>query len=131
MPNLTLSLLQDAYAVCRFPPMASVATPPRCAFSVLIQAADETTLVCPQDLASQDLASEEAQIELGWRCLRIEQAFDFSVAGILASVLQPLADAKIGIFASSTFSTDYVLVKARDLERAIAALTGVGHAVRR
>ena len=41
----------------------------------------------------------------------------------------PLAQAGIGIFAISTFSTDYVLVKAGDTQGAAAALREAGHTV--
>jgi hypothetical protein len=57
------------------------------------------------------------------------QSFDFGVPGILASVLEPLAKAGIGIFASSTFSTDYVLVKEQDVDRAMEALQTAGHRI--
>jgi hypothetical protein len=125
MPSLNLSPLKDFYAVCRFPTGTPVAAPSPGSFSLLVQATEETTLVCPLDLAPS-----EAEIDAGWRCFRIEQSFDFSVPGILASVLTPLAQAGIGIFATSTFSTDYVLVKAGDAEKAVAALKEAGHAVR-
>jgi hypothetical protein len=45
-------------------------------------------------------------------------------------VLEPLARAGIGIFATSTFSTDYVLVKAGDVERAVQTLQAAGHHIR-
>lgn len=125
MPALTLSLLQAPYAVCRFPSGAPVAPPSPGSFSLLVQADEETTLVCP--LAQ---APAGAEIDAGWRCFRILQTFDFSIPGILASVLTPLAQAGIGIFATSTFSTDYVLVKAGDAEKAVAALQAAGHSVR-
>ena len=125
MPTLTLSLLAEPYAVCRFPTGTPVSSPRPGAFSLLVQAVEETTLVCPLDQAPP-----EAEIDAGWRCFRIEQSFDFSVPGILASVLAPLAGAGIGIFATSTFSTDYVLVKTADTEKAVAALEDAGHSVR-
>jgi hypothetical protein len=122
MPALTLSLLEVAYAVCRLPAGASVTPPSPGQFSLLVQASEETTLVCPLDQVLP-----ESEVDAGWRCFKIEQSFDFSVPGILASVLAPLAKAGIGIFATSTFSTDYVLVKAGDVERAVAALRAAGH----
>ena len=124
MPALTLSLLADAYAVCRLPAGTPVPAPAAAAFSLLVQAPEETTLVCRADLSPPD-----AQVDPGWRCFRIEQSFDFSTPGILASVLDPLARAGVGIFATSTFSTDYVLVKARDLSRAVEALEAAEHTV--
>ncbi|WP_112664519.1 ACT domain-containing protein [Microvirga flavescens] len=127
MPNLTLSLLSDSFAVCRFAAGTQVPPPPPTSFGLVVHAAEETTLVCTESEAP----AKAHIVDAGWRCLRIEQSFDFSVPGILASVLQPLADAKVGIFATSTFSTDYVLVKALDTERAVAALVKAGHEVKR
>jgi uncharacterized protein len=124
MPALTLSLLDDTYAVCRLPAGTAVQAPSPGAFSLLVQAVEETSLVCPVDQAPAG-----AQIDAGWRCFRIEQSFDFSVPGILASVLDPLAKAGIGIFATSTFSTDYVLVKDADAQRAVEALRVAGHTI--
>ena len=43
------------------------------------------------------------------------------MVGVLASLVQLLAQAGIGVFAVSTFDTDYLLVKAANLARAIAA----------
>jgi hypothetical protein len=41
------------------------------------------------------------------------------------------AAAHINLFAISTFDTDYVLVKAANVERACAALVAAGHRVKR
>jgi hypothetical protein len=54
---------------------------------------------------------------------------DFSLTGILASIAGPLADARVSIFAISTYETDYILVPAPALPAAIAALTAAGHEV--
>jgi hypothetical protein len=124
MPALTLTLLADTYVICRLPADKAVAAPRPGSFALLVYAREETTLVCRADEAPAG-----ADVEAGWRCFGIEQAFDFSVPGILASVLSPLAQAGIGIFATSTFSTDYVLVKASDLAPAIEALRAAGHGV--
>ncbi|KFG68918.1 ACT domain-containing protein [Microvirga sp. BSC39] len=124
MPSLTLSLLADSYAVCRFPTGTPVTPPEPGAFSLLVQAIEETTLVCPLHQAPPGV-----ETDAGWRCFRIVQSFDFGVPGILASVLDPLAGAGIGIFATSTFSTDYVLVKEQDVDRAMEALRAAGHRV--
>jgi len=124
VPTLTLSLLAETYAVCRFPAGTPVRLPESEAFSLLVQAVEETTLVCPLNQVPS-----EAETDAGWRCFRIMQSFDFAVPGILASVLEPLARAGIGIFATSTFSTDYVLVKEQDADRAMEALRTAGHRI--
>ena len=47
----------------------------------------------------------------------------FALTGVLASVLNPLAAAEIGIFALSTFDTDWILVRAESVDAAAAALS--------
>ncbi|MCB7137483.1 ACT domain-containing protein [Cellulosimicrobium marinum] len=49
--------------------------------------------------------------------------------GVLASVLVPLADARVPVFVASTFHADLVLVPEQRLGEATAALRGAGHAV--
>jgi hypothetical protein len=85
---------------------------------------EEMTLVCRAARIPPGVQSSG-----GWRCLRIEQHFSFDVPGVLASVLNPLTDAGVGIFANSTFSTDYVFVMGSDLDKAVAALKAHGHEI--
>ena len=122
MPSLNLSLLKETYAVSRLPAGRAVTAPLPGPFSLLVQAPEETTLVCPVDQAPP-----EAETDARWHCFRILVSTNLSVPGILASVLDPLARAGIGIFATSTFSTDYVLVKETDTSRAVEALQAAGH----
>jgi uncharacterized protein len=67
--------------------------------------------------------------QAGWVVLALRGAFEFSEAGVLASLAQPLAKAGIGILAISTFDTDYLLVAEANLDAAVAALTAAEHAV--
>jgi len=46
---------------------------------------------------------------------------------VLASFIQPLAEARIPIFAISTFDTDYVLIKRENVGQALVALIAAGH----
>ena len=57
-------------------------------------------------------------------------SIDFAVVGVLASLAVPLAQARVSLFAVSTFDTDHVLIKDHDLSRAVEALTAHGHVVR-
>jgi len=68
--------------------------------------------------------------EDGWKGFRIEGILDFSLIGILSKISAILADNKIGIFAVSTYNTDYILVKEGDLERAAQALSKAGYVVK-
>lgn len=57
-----------------------------------------------------------------WKTFKVEGLLDFSLTGILASLSQPLAAHKISLFAVSTYDTDYILVKEKDLDAAIKVL---------
>ena len=78
----------------------------------------ECSLVCPTEFAP------EAAIERddGWRAFRVAGQLDFSLIGILSRISGILAEAGIGIFAVSTFDTDYILTRAENYERALSAL---------
>ncbi len=84
---------------------------------------EEISLVCK----TEDAPEKTAEREDGWRCFRIEGQLDFSLTGILSRISAVLADAGIGIFAVSTYNTDYVLVKARDLDRSVSSLKEAGY----
>lgn len=72
---------------------------------------------------------EATAINTGWRALMAAGPLDFSLTGILSSIAAPLAEARISIFAVSTFDTDYVLVKEDTLAAAVAELRAAGHEV--
>jgi uncharacterized protein len=124
--QLTLVLLPERFAVCRL----SKASPlPEWAlggeFFSITRTPYELSLVC-----RQAVVPEGVRCETDWRCLQVEGTLDFSLTGILASLTLPLADAGISIFALSTFDTDYLLVKEKQLQDAIKALTAAGHRIK-
>jgi hypothetical protein len=84
-------------------------------------------IVCAEDFCTEDRISDGATVERGWVALKLEGPILFSMSGVLASFVEPLAAAQIPIFAISTFDTDYVLIKRQDLERAVRALAAAGH----
>lgn len=65
----------------------------------------------------------------GWRAFRICGTLDFSLIGILSKISTILAEAEIGIFALSTYDTDYILVKKCNFEKAMAALRSAGYEI--
>lgn len=72
----------------------------------------------------------DVRAEPGWRAFKFHGPFDFALTGVLASVLEPLAEAGVGVFAVSTFDTDYLLVKAAQYDVTVRALRARGHEVR-
>ena len=91
-------------------------------FFCVVRSRDELSIVCEENRAPDGI-----RVEKNWVALKLEGPFPFSMTGVLASFLQPLAEAQIPIFAISTFDTDYVLIKREYLERAGEALGDVGH----
>ena len=83
----------------------------------------ELSLVCETDRTPADTLARED----GWRAFRIVGQLDFALTGILSGIAAVLADAQIGIFAVSTYDTDYILVKAENLGPAVEALTRAGY----
>ena len=78
----------------------------------------ERSLVC----LTEQVPTNVIRREDGWRALRICGVLDFSLIGILAGISSTLAEAGVGIFAISTYETDYILIKDEQFERAIDAL---------
>jgi hypothetical protein len=54
---------------------------------------------------------------------------DDLLIGILSKISTLLADNKIGIFAISTYNTDYILTKAENYLRALEILSEAGYQV--
>src|ERR1700757_461992 len=93
----------------------------------VVRTRDELSIVCNEDVCTEDRIPDGACVERGWLALKLEGPFPFTMTGVLASFLQPLAEARIPIFAISTFDTDYVLIKRENLEQAAVALGAAGH----
>ena len=124
--HLTLLALPGTLAICRLPPTEAVpAWAVSGPFVSITRTAEELSVVCPESVVP-----EGVRCERGWRAWRLAGTFDLTAeTGVLASVAVPLAEAAIPIFAVSTFDTDYVLVKAADIERAAKVLREWGHEV--
>jgi len=123
---MRLEVLRGEFAIMRL--NASAALPgwieAAAEFLSITRTREELSIVCESTLVPPEIAAER-----WWRCMKVEGPLDFSLTGVLASLAEPLARAGIPIFAISTFDTDYVLVKAANLEAAVAALEAVDHVV--
>ncbi len=86
---------------------------------------EEISLVCRTECTP----ARTLEREDGWRGFRIEGTLDFSLIGILSPIAAILAENKIGIFAVSTYNTDYVLVKEENFDKAMTALGAAGYEI--
>ena len=86
---------------------------------------EEISLVCNTADAPQNTVARED----GWKCFKIQGVLDFSLIGILSEISSILAENEIGIFAVSTYNTDYILVKEQNFEKALKVLSKNGYRV--
>ena len=86
---------------------------------------EELSLVCKME----DTPHNTIERDDGWKAFRIQGILDFSLIGILSKLSGILAEHKIGIFAVSTYNTDYILVKEENFERALEVLSAEGYTV--
>jgi uncharacterized protein len=120
---LKYRVLPDHLAVCQLPADALVPTwAQEGGFFCLTRSSEELSIV-----SAEQRVPEGVRAERGWIALKLEGPFPFSMTGVLASFLLPLAEAEIPIFAISTFDTDYVLVRREHLERTKSSLFAAGH----
>ncbi len=80
---------------------------------------EEKSLVCFTESVPNNVIS----CDNNWRAFRIEGTLDFSLIGILSEISSLLAENNIGIFAVSTFNTDYFFVKEKDFQKALNVLS--------
>ena len=86
---------------------------------------EEFSLVC----RTEDVPGNVLEREDGWMAFRIQGVLDFSLIGILSQIATLLADNQIGIFAISTYNTDYILTKEKNYDRALNILSDAGYQI--
>ena len=120
---MELKLLPYDLAICRLESTADVDLSRE--FFFLGKTDEELSLVC----RTEDVPPGTLACDAGWKGFRIQGVLDFSLIGVLSALTGILAEHGIGIFAVSTYNTDYILVKAENLGRALTALTAGGYTV--
>ena len=86
---------------------------------------EEMSLVCK----TNDVPKNTTERDDGWKGFRIQGVLDFSLIGILSKLSGILAENNIGIFAVSTFNTDYILIKTENYEKALSVLSAKGYTI--
>lgn len=122
---MQLYALDDLYAIVRLEPDADIPAWARAGhFWSVTRSDSELSVVCRQDRVPADASAER-----GWCAFEVAGPLDFSLTGVVSSLVAPLADEQIPLFVVSTFETDYLLVREHDLSRSVTALTSAGHSV--
>lgn len=120
---LTMKLLKDSFGVCRLdskdslPNWATIGE-----FYSISKSSEELSIVCNEENIPVNIKCER-----DWRALKVEGPLDFALVGILSSIAGILAKEKISIFAISTYDTDYILVKEKDINKSIDTLKTEGY----
>ncbi|MBU3174926.1 ACT domain-containing protein [Clostridium estertheticum] len=116
---LTMKLLSEKFGVCRVNKNELIPDwVKNSSFYSITKTADELSIVCSQDSIPSNIKCEK-----DWRILKVEGPLDFSLIGIISSISTVLALKRISIFAVSTYDTDYILVKNKDIDNAVLALS--------
>lgn len=123
--QLRMAALEQEFSVCKVKDYSQIDLGQPFVFTGSTD--EEKSLVCPTAIVPQNTVERDD----GWKALRIIGILDFSLIGILARISSVLAENRIGIFAVSTFNTDYIFVKKHDFEKSIKALEDVGFIIGR
>ena len=122
---MTIQIIQEEFTVCKVADYGGIDL--SAPFVFIGSTDEEKSLVCPLRLVPANTLERED----GWRAFRIEGTLDFSLVGILADLSRILAEGNVGIFAISTFNTDYILTRSEDFARAVDLLAQAGYSVKR
>lgn len=84
----------------------------------------ETSVICPFDAVPPGITRQGPL-----RGFEIAGPLDFSMVGVMAGLLEPLARKDISVLACSTYDTDWILVRADAADDAATVWRRHGHTV--
>jgi len=119
--RVELRILPDEFTVCQITDSRDICFEEE--FVFVGKTDDELSLVCRTTVVPTGIIVRDD----GWRTIKIQGVLDFSLCGILAGIASILADARISIFAVSTYNTDYILLKKENLKAAERVLHENGY----
>lgn len=120
---MDLKIIDQDFSICKVEDLSQVdySDP----FYFVSKTDEELSLVCDTgSVPNNALARDD-----GWKAFRIQGVLDFSLIGILSRIATLLAENEIGIFAVSTYNTDYILTKAENFDRSIEILERNGYRI--
>lgn len=120
---MTIKKINEDFSICKLKDFSLVRFDDEYCFASKTD--EEYSLVC----ATKNVPQNATHCDNGWRAFRIEGVLDFSLIGILSRITALLAQNNIGLFAVSTYNTDYILVKEESFCRALAVLSHEGYEI--
>lgn len=126
MQPYRLVLLKERFAFCKLPENVSgLPDWAQCGeILVAIYTKTENSILCEERFVPTEIKAER-----GWRAFRINETLDFSLTGVMASLLNPLSDNEISVLTFSTYDTDYVLVRDFMVEKSMFTLENAGYVI--
>ncbi len=121
--QLRLTVYSETFAICRLSPDTEVGCDWH-PFGSVTRTPTELSVICPDGSAPAN-----ADVDSGWRCLRIEDLHGLDTPGVLLAALAPLASAGLSVFAIASYETDHLLVREQRLAGALQLLQDAGHAI--
>lgn len=92
-------------------------------FFSIIKDRNEITLIVKEKQINE---IESIKFENGYRIITFDAILPFNVVGFISTVSNALAKKGISILTVSSYSTDHILVKNKDLNKTIGALKDIG-----
>ncbi|MBQ8247579.1 MAG: ACT domain-containing protein [Lachnospiraceae bacterium] len=120
---MEIKRLDNSFTVCKVQDYSLVCLEDEYCF--IGKTDEENSLVCISEKVPENVADRED----GWRAFRIQGVLDFSLIGILSKITSILAEHSIGVFAISTYNTDYIFVKEENFCEALKLITNEGYEI--
>lgn len=120
---MEVKILENEFAICKISDIKEIDFSDEYCF--IGKTDEELSLVCSIDCLPNDCL----ECDKGWKGFRIEGKLDFSLVGILSQITGILAEAQIGIYAVSTYNTDYIFTKEEHFQRALEMLKLYGYSI--
>ena len=120
---MQIKILDHDFSICKAEDYSGFDFGSECYF--IGRTDEENSLVC----ITENVPDSVTERDDGWKAFRIQGVLDFSLIGILSKISTLLADNGIGIFAVSTYNTDYILTKKENLQKALKALADAGYEI--
>ncbi len=121
---MELKIIDEDFTVCQTTDFSEVDLNDQYCF--IGKTDEENSVVCRTEKCPSNTINRED----GWKAFKIQGVLDFSLIGILSKISTILAENKIGIYALSTYNTDYILTKKEYFELAINALDKAGYKIK-
>jgi len=120
---MKIRTIEHQFSVCKMKDITGINLKDE--FCFLGKTDEEVSLVC----ITENVPANTIERDDGWKAFRIQGVLDFSLIGVLARLSTLLADNEIGIFAISTYNTDYILTKIENYGKALEILKQAGYQI--